>query len=1008
LKKRSSFRILILHYLKILYLTNAFRIEIRSIIHDSRREVFLKKIKESGFSNLEKVSVTNVYTVDKDFSDESKNSIGKMLINPIIEDFSIGEPNDANSFDYAVEIGFLPGVTDNLAHTVIESISDLLKVEFDVPTENVYSSQVLFLKGVSNAEEAEQIGWLFGNALLNRIHVRDFDTFVATPGMDIVIPKVALGHTPQSDSVNLDISDDLLEIIGKKGIPNGDGTYRGPLALRMSYLKTIQDYFKKEGRKPTDIELEAIAQTWSEHCKHTIFADPIDEVEGGLYKSFIKKATQDIRAAKGDKDFCVSVFTDNSGGIIFDENYLVTDKAETHNSPSALDPYGGAITGIVGVNRDALGFGMGSKPVMNRYGYCFGDPETNPELYRGKDKTNPMLSPRTIMDGVVRGVNNGANESGIPSPQGFVYFDDRYNGKPLVFVGTVGLIPRKVNGKDSSQKSALPGDRIVVAGGRVGLDGIHGATFSSEALDTGSPSTAVQIGDPITQRKLSDVIIKEARDMGFYNSITDNGAGGISCSIAEMAKECGGCDVELDKVPLKYPNLSPWEIWISESQERMTFSVPPEKVEAFIDLMARRGVEANDVGEFTDSGRCVVKYNGDKIVDLEMEFLHDGLPAEPLTTSYEKPVHPVPTFEQPSDMNATMLQMIQQKNVAGFRYISRQYDHEVQGGSVIKPLQGKGLVNGTANVIRPLLESNKAVVTSQGINARYSDIDTYSMAAASIDDAIAAAVAAGGDVDYMAIMDNFCWCSSNEEQRLGELKAAAQACYDVAVAYGTPYISGKDSMFNDFKGFDKDGNPIKISIPPTLLVSALSVIPEATKAISMDFKNTGDLIYVLGDTNNELGAGEYFDMNNEVGNNVPQVNTTEAIARYRAIFKAAQQDLIASMISIEKGGLGVAAMKTVVASQLGATIDLSKLETTVTRDDYALFSESKSRFLVSVSPTNQEAFEGLFSKAHLIGEVSGDTSDEAQLNVLGLSGDALINLSVQDVSKSYHSPFKDY
>ncbi len=377
---------------------------------------------------------------------------------------------------------------------------------------------------------------------------------------------------------------------------------------------------------PTDIELESLAQTWSEHCKHTIFAAALDEVEDGLYATYIKGATAAIRAAKGKDDFCVSVFRDNSGAIAFDDEYLVTDKVETHNSPSALDPFGGAVTGVVGVNRDAIGCGLGAKPIANRYGFCLAPPDDPRLLFRDKACTEPLLSPRRIMDGVIEGVNVGGNCSGVPTPQGFVCFDPRYRGKPLVFAGTVGLMPRTSAGRPSHLKAARPGDVIVMVGGRVGRDGIHGATFSSEALSSGSPATAVQIGDPITQKKFSDAIIKEARDAGLYNSITDNGAGGLSCSVAEMARECGGCVVELDRVPLKYPGLEPWQIWISESQERMTLAVPPDKLDAFTDLMARRGVEAAAIGCFEASGRCRVRWHGAVIMDVDLDFLHDGLP----------------------------------------------------------------------------------------------------------------------------------------------------------------------------------------------------------------------------------------------------------------------------------------------------------------------------------------------------------------------------------------------
>jgi len=974
-------------------MSSAFRIEIRPTIEDTREAVFLSKIQEAGFSGIKKVQVADIYTVNRDFSDDERLKIAAMLINPIIESATVAKANAPEAFDVAIEVGALPGVTDNLGTTVREAIEDLFKIEFDRPAEDVYSSRVLFLTGVDEAT-AKEIGALFSNPLIQRVHAKAADAFKADGGMDMVIPKVDLHFEIKADKVDLEVSDEELNIIGKKGIKDEDGTYRGPLALRPSYLKVIQDYFRRQGREATDIELEAIAQTWSEHCKHTIFADPIDEIKDGIFKHFIRRATVEIREKKGADDFCVSVFSDNAGGIIFDKDWVVTDKAETHNSPSALEPYGGAITGIVGVNRDALGYGMGAKPVINRYGFCLGDPDVTPALYRAKDQKNPALTPRQVMDGVIRGVKDGGNESGIPSPQGFLYFDERYSGKPLVFAGTIGMIPRNVNGKPSGEKAAQPGDLVVVAGGRVGMDGIHGATFSSEALDTGSPATAVQIGDPITQKKLSDVIVKEARDRGLYNSVTDCGAGGISCSIAEMARECGGCEVDLEKVPLKYPNMAPWQIWISESQERMTFSVPADKIDELMDLMKRRDVEATVVGRFTDSGRCVVNYDGETIFDLEMEFLHDGLPEELQETVYEKPVHEEPDAADLENANDTLLAMLKRKNITSYKFVSRQYDHEVQGGSVIKPLQGPGEVNGTASVTRPVLSSNKAVVASQGINPRFSDVDTYAMAAASLDDAIAANVAAGGDIDYMAIMDNFCWCSSDEAQRLGELKAAGQACYDIAVAYGAPYISGKDSMFNDFKGFDDENNPVKISIPPTVLGSAISVIPEATKVNSMDFKMDGDLLYVIGETKDELGASEYYAHLGAVGNKVAQVDTTSAFDRYQRLFKATQADLFQSVIHVDKGGLGVALAKSAIAGQRGANVEFE----TELRNDAALFSESKSRFVVSVHPSKKDEFEAMFGDAKPLGTVGGNN----------LKINSVVDLPVVDLTSAYHSTFSNY
>ncbi|MBU4017398.1 phosphoribosylformylglycinamidine synthase, partial [Patescibacteria group bacterium] len=923
-----------------------------------------------------------------------------------------------------IEIGFLPGVTDNIATTARESIEDLLKTKF-IKEENVYSSKLFFLKGNIVEKEVFKIAESLYNPLIERMHLKDFRTFVKDSGMDFVVPRVNLIKTPNVIQVDLDVTDEELAIIGKSGITGPDGIRRGPLALDLTFMRTIQAYFKKMKRKPNDIELESLAQSWSEHCKHTIFADPIDELKDGLYKTYIKGATEEIRRKKGNRDFCVSVFTDNSGGIIFDDEFMVTHKVETHNSPSALDPFGGAVTGIVGVNRDTIGFGLGAKPVANFYGFCFADPRIDIALYKGKNKTQKMLSGRRIMDGVIAGVNSGGNQSGIPTPQGFVYFDKSFAGKPLVFVGTVGLIPRKIKGHKAHLKKAQPGDYIVMVGGRVGKDGIHGATFSSEALDTGSPATAVQLGDPITQKKLSDALIKEARNTLLYNSITDNGAGGLSCSVSEMARESGGCIVELEKVPLKYPHLEPWEIWVSESQERMTLAVPEKNWTKFSGLMKRRGVEATVIGKFTDSGKCAVRFKGQKIMELDMDFLHNGLPKRPMKTKMPVSYSSSGALAQsrsssrlPSvartirNFNQLFLQMLSRPNITSFEFISRQYDHIVQGNAVLGPLQGRGRVNADTSVIRPVLSSQKGVILSQALYPAYSEIDTYNMAASSIDTAIRNAVAAGANPDYISLLDNFCWCSANEPERLYQLKLAAKACFDFAIAYETPFISGKDSMFNDFKGFDKDGLPIKISILPTLLISSFGVIDDITKVVSPDAKMAGDLVYLLGETFNEMCGSEYLAMLKEKdekeysSQNIPAVSVGKNRKLYSAVYTAIQKDLIASSISIRHGGLGVALARKAIGGMLGVSVSSKNIPGMVESNDVALYSESQGRILVTVAPANKVSFEKIMkgNSYALIGKVT----KEPVILIKGLKGKEIINLSLKKAVEAYRETFKDY
>ncbi|MEK7583303.1 MAG: AIR synthase-related protein [Patescibacteria group bacterium] len=848
-------------------------------------------------------SKASVYTIDARLSAKEIKRCTALLLNPLIEEVITAKPP-------FIEIGFLPGVTDNVGNTATEMLGH-----------RTYSSSIYFKNPPAF------------NPLIQRASRNKF----------LPVPRVVLPPPHQAQKIDLNVSDEELMQISQERT----------LALDLASMRAIRDY----RNVVTDVELEALAQTWSEHCKHTIFADPLDEIKDGLYRHYIKAATKKI-----NKKFCVSVFSDNSGAIAFDDNYLITHKVETHNAPSAIDPFGGAITGIVAVNRDTLGFGLGAKPIANVYGFCLAPLNNIQKLYRDVRLTQPMLSTRQIMDGVIEGINAGGNQSGIPTPQGFLYFDDRYRGKPLVFAGTVGLIPRKVHGKQSHIKKALPGDYIVMLGGRVGADGIHGATFSSESLNPLSPASAVQIGDPITQKKFSDVLIREVRDLGLYHSITDNGAGGLSCSVGEMAKESGGCEVELDKVPLKYPGLEPWQIWISESQERMTLAVPPSKWKKFSDLMARRGVEATVIGKFTKSKKCVVKYHGKTVLDLDMKFLHDGRPVK-----IQKSTKPqAPNHKQISNSkisNQKLLELLASPNITSYEFVSRQYDHTVQGTAVIGPLQGKGMINGNSSVLAPVLGSKRGIVMSHALAPEMTEENPYEMAKYVIEQAIQDAVAIGADPDYIALLDNFCWCSSNDPERLWQLKEACRGAYDTAVAYGTPFISGKDSMFNDFKGYDAAGKPIKISILPTLLISALGVIPDVTKTVTEDLKTPGDLIYLL------------------------KANTYNL----KAYFKAVQKNLINSGISIGRGGVYVALAKSAIGGQLGMNVELRM------KND-----ESMSGIIVSISPENQKAFEKALPDAKQIGTVSLSSTIVIQKDTHA------VTLSIKAATDAYHETFKNY
>ncbi|MCA4774340.1 phosphoribosylformylglycinamidine synthase subunit PurL, partial [Wolbachia endosymbiont of Mansonella perstans] len=971
----------------------------------------------------------NVYSVyiDKELSSKLYKEICGLFYNQITQNcryYLYNEDLEEVQYDFiepqaewGLEISFLPGMTDNVGNTAKQIVREYL-ISKGYIDEDVYikarSSKLILGKGSIPTEDdiefnpiTEYCTLIYKeNGNCYRRHCSKQNTPPGViPARDAGIQEKkewipvsatwmtgeGAGMIPGGKSVNLNISDQELEKISRDGI-DGNGT----LGLSLAAMKAIKDYFSKLGRNPYDIELESLAQTWSEHCKHNIFCFPIDEIKDGLYAHYIKRATREINS-----DICVSVFSDNAGGIIFDDDYLITDKVETHNSPSALDPFGGAMTGVLGVNRDILGFGKGAEPIMNTYYFCFAK-EAKGKFYRDKEHTDEIFPPKYIMKEVIHGVNVAGNCSGIPTQLGSVYFDDRFCGKPLVFVGSVGIIPRNINNAPSHIKEPKNGDKIVIIGGRVGRDGIHGATFSSEALSGNSPSTVVQIGDPITQKKFSNAVI-EARDLALYNAITDNGAGGLSSSIGEMGKN--GFEVDLSKVPLKNDGMAPWEIWISESQERMTLAVPEENLPMFKQIMKKHDVEVSVIGKFNNSGKAIVKYPKETVImDMETKFLHDGNPkmhlqTRPWSSSFIQAG--ASRAGNPSFLEIELKEMLSRPNICSKEFIVIQYDHEVQGSSVLKPLQGKRRVCSEAVVSRPVLSSNKGVVKSQGFGSSYGEIDTYHMAACAIDTAIRNYVAVGGSMSHLALLDNFCWCDAYNPERLWQLKRAAEACYDFATAFQTPFISGKDSMFNDFKGYDKNGKEVMISAPPSLLISAIGVIENIENAVSLDVKMPGDLIYVLGITYDELGRSEY-QLYSGIGNgNVPKVDAKSAKKLYKRYSFAIKSGIIASAIAPNLGGLAVALAKSLIAGDLGAEIDLSlvpvgKTQNEDTINKIIMFSESQSRILITIAPQNQKRFEELFKG--IVFSCIGKVTEEKTLNIKDI-----LKVDLEGLGNSYRS-----
>ena len=951
-----------------------FRIEIsiKAGFPDPEGDRLEKDIRDIGITSVKQARVSDVYLLEGDCDEVEVGKIGqKLLADPVVEDFSWGEgplSRIEGGDAHVIVVAYNPGVTDPVEESVSRAIRDLgIGTVTSVKTARKYS-----LWGDLSEENIQSIcdKLLVNNLIQHVVTKREVITFSSTT-YKFVLTTVNL----------LSLDDDGLI-----------GLSKDRLWLNLSEMRRIKDYFSKLGRDPTDVELETLAQTWSEHCVHKTFKSRIrlgQIVVDNLLKSTVMKVTDELK-----KPWCLSVFRDNAGVIDFDGRYAICFKVETHNHPSALEPYGGAATGIGGVIRDILGTGLGAKPILNTDVFCFAPPDFP------YDKLPPgVLHPRRIFKGVRAGVADYGNRLGIPTLNGAILFDERYIGNPLVFCGTVGLLPVGMSQRGQQQT----GDSVVLVGGRTGRDGIHGVTFASGELTKESESissSSVQIGDPITEKKLIDVLLK-ARDRGLYRRITDCGGGGLSSAVGEMAEETG-VRVYLERVPLKYSGLSYTEIWISESQERMVLAVPPNAVDQLISLFRSEGVEATVIGEFTDSRRLELFYNDNLVGDLDMEFLHKGLPQLEREAIWEPPQNIEPEFPPPTDLREDLLYILASWNVCSKEWVIRQYDHEVQGASVLKPLTG---VNNDgpsdAAIVRPILDSDMGIIVTNGINPKYGDIDPYWMAASAIDEALRQVVAVGGSLLRVALMDNFCWGNPDKPDRLGGLVRAAQACYDVALGYETPFISGKDSLYNEFES-EKEN----ICIPPTLLISAVAVMNNVEKVVTMDCKREDDLVYIIGTTWNELGGSQYYGIHGYVGNRVPSVDSNKGKRLMDALSAVMEKGLVRACHDLSEGGIGVAAAEMAFAGGLGMVIHLGQvpLGEAINRDDYVLFSESNTRFLVEVAPEARHQFEHMMAGIDFaaIGQVTG----QERLEVYGLNGEIVLSAPINELKEAWQRPLR--
>jgi len=936
----------------------------------------LQDIRELGISSVQAVQSAKVFLIEADFDQSFAERLARELLSDqVCEQYHIGRssPPAGPAKATIIEVHLKSGVTDPVAESVMAAIADM-----GVRASNVRTARKYVLLGDTTPAQADTIA----------------KKILANDCIEVVlIGNEAEPPSPHLKPYELRIVHWPIRSLDDKGLTAL--SKEKDLFLSLVEMQTIQEYYQKLGREPTDVELEAIAQTWSEHCVHKTLKSAVDMSINGkqihfdnLLKETVFKATKEL-----NKPWCISVFVDNSGVVEFDDDSAVCFKVETHNHPSALDPYGGSATGIGGVIRDPMATGLGAKPIANTDIFCFGPPDKKlQEIPKG------VLHPRRIMKGVVAGVRDYGNRMGIPTVNGAIYFDDRYLGNPLVYCGNIGIISKK-----KCFGNAHPGNLVVVVGGRTGRDGIHGATFSSGQMTHEHEtifSHAVQIGNPITEKKVLDVLL-QANESGLYEAVADCGAGGLSGAVGEMGKDLG-VEVDLEKVPLKYAGLSYTEIWISEAQERMVVAVKPENLKAIKKIFDGENVQSTVIGKFTGDKKLRLRYNGQLVGELDMEFWHEGLPKYSRKAVWKSPKLAEPSLPEKDNYNDDLLRILSCYNVASKEWVIRQYDHEVQGGSVVKPLVG---VNndgpGDAAVIRPKFNSDKGLAISCGMNPMYGDIDPYWMALSGIDEAVRNLICVGARTDRIALLDNFCWGDCRKPETFGPLVRAAQACYDGAMAFAAPFISGKDSLNNEF--VCEDGRTI--SIPSTLLISAISIVDDVNKCVTMDAKRAGNFLFIVGQTKNELGGSHYYHIHGELGANIPKVDLKKAPRIAKKISAAISRGLVVSCHDCSEGGLAVALAEMAFAGELGIQADLRGLPKSkdCARIDAQLFSESNSRHLVEVEPEKSDAFAKLMANLPF-GQI-GEVIEQKMLVIKSENGKTVIEANIDSLKQAWQKTF---
>lgn len=993
----------------------AVRLEIALKPHlfDAEGSDLCRKIRDYFGWHVGSARVIRVIMLETSLSPNELEAVRtEIFTNPVSQVSSFRPLASADDFQWAVWVGFRPGVRDTAGSVALEAIADFLRRPLG-RDDAAYTSKIFLLRNAPlRRDQVETIAReLLANDIIQQWRIFAREEWDPEKGIGLVCPKVALRHTPTVEKIAIDSDEQLKALSDARN-----------LALNPRDIPVIRRYFLRPDVQqerarvgldlPTDVELEAISQARSDHCNHNTFRgrflykdqDTAQEtVVDNLFKTCIEAPTLAIQARK---DWVVSVLWDNAGAARFDDRHLYVITGETHNSPSTMEAYGGALTGIVGVYRDPMGTGKGSRLIAGLYGYCVG-----PRDYAGP--LRPHLHPRRLLDGVVEGVRDGGNKHGVPTVFGNLFYHPSFLGKCLVFVAAIGIMPREIRGEPAEQKRPEPGDLIIMAGGRVGKDGIHGVTASSESYGEHTPAGHVQIGDPYTQKKMHDFLL-EARDEGLITFITDNGGGGLSSSIGESAHLAGGAHVELDRVPLKYEGLDVWEIWVSESQERMTVAVRPENLDRFMALAALHEVECTAIGRYEATGKLHLTYHGRTCAYLDLSFFREDFPQWEFQAHWRSPASrglTEPVMSEPKDYGRLLTDLLASPNVCSREWIQRQYDHEVQGTSVVKFLIGRRRdVPNDAAVLRPVLSSRRGLAVTQALHPTYGQIDTYHMVEASIDECVRRLTAVGGVLDEIGGVDNFCWPSIQYDEqknpdgryKAAQLVRANWALRDMCLAYGIPLLSGKDSMYVDGHLPGTFGERHKVSGLPTMQFTAVTVVEDITRCLTMDAKMPGDWVYVLGTTRHELGGSEYYEKFGYVGVTVPKADPAGFFGLYRAVEAAVREGLLASCRAVGRGGIAVHGALKALAGNLGMDWDLGGVPATGDLSPAVmLFSESLGRFLVTVAPDRREAFEAHF-KGWPVG-LLGRVTEEPVFVIRDGSGREIVRESLEALGRAWRS-----